>query len=75
MPDTPQSIEEIDARISSIRENLRTLVEQCAAYSGAADDDLTAERIAEQEAQLNALTRRRAELLGAAAGGDAKTRT
>ena len=36
MTDVPRSIEEIEARISALRENLRELVEQAAAYSGAA---------------------------------------
>ena len=42
---------EIDARIAAIRENLRELVEQAAAYSGAADDELVSRRIADQEAR------------------------
>ncbi|HEX4524501.1 MAG TPA: hypothetical protein VH704_13345 [Casimicrobiaceae bacterium] len=66
MPDIPGSIEEIDARISTVRENLRQLVEQAAAYSGNADDELVSRRIGEQEAQLEVLTKRRAELTSAA---------
>ena len=62
MPDVPESIDEIDQRIATLRQNLRDLVEQAAAYSGAADDDLTAQRIADQEAELDILTRKRAEL-------------
>jgi hypothetical protein len=62
MPDVPENIDEIDQRIATLRQNLRDLVEQAAAYSGAADDDLTAQRIADQEAELDMLTRRRAEL-------------
>jgi len=63
MPDIAESIEEIDARISAVRENLRELVEQAATYSGAADEELSSQRIAEQEAQLDILTKRRAVLL------------
>jgi len=63
MADIAESIEEIDARISTVRENLRELVEQAATYSGAADEELSAQRIAEQEAQLDVLTKRRAVLL------------
>jgi hypothetical protein len=63
MPDIPESIEEIDARISAVRENLRELVEQAATYSGAADEELSSQRIAEQEAQLDMLNKRRAVLL------------
>jgi hypothetical protein len=70
MPDISGSIEEIDARISIARENIRVLVEQAAAYSGAADDELTSRRIAEQEAQLDILTKRRAVLASAALNKD-----
>ncbi len=65
MANIPGGIEEIDARISTVRENLRQLVEQAAGYSGNADDELVSRRIAEQEAQLEALTQRRAELAAA----------
>jgi hypothetical protein len=74
MPDIPGSIEEIDARISTVRENLRQLVEQAAAYSGNADDELVSQRIAEQEAQLDTLTKRRAELAPAALDRDDRNR-
>ncbi len=63
MADTPESIAELDERIAAVRENLRDLLEQAAAYSGAADDELASQRIAEQEAQLDALTRARDLLL------------
>jgi ABC-type transporter Mla subunit MlaD len=59
MPDTPDVIAQIDSRIAAVRENLRDLLEQAAAYSGAADDDLVSQRIAEQEALLDKLTRTR----------------
>jgi hypothetical protein len=62
MPDYPTSIAEIDDRIAAARENLRELVEQAAAYSGAADEDLTSRRMAEQEALLDRLMKWRAEL-------------
>jgi hypothetical protein len=54
---------EIDERIAVVRENLRELVEQAAAYSGAADEELMSQRIAEQEARLELLTKQRDELL------------
>jgi len=44
------------------RVRLRELVEQAAAYSGAADEELISRRIAEQEAELNCLTRQCDEL-------------
>jgi hypothetical protein len=63
MADIRESIEELDASISAVRENLRELVEQAATYSGAADEELASQRIAEQEALLDSLTKRRALLL------------
>jgi hypothetical protein len=62
MPDPQPNIAEIDARIAEIRENLRDLVEQAAAYSGAADDELVSQRIANQEALLARLTEQRDKL-------------
>jgi phage gp37-like protein len=62
MPDPQPNIAEIDARIAEIRENLRELVEQAAAYSGAADDELVSQRIADQEALLERLTDQRDKL-------------
>jgi hypothetical protein len=62
MPDIGASIAEIDQRIAILRENLRELVEQAAARSGAADEELVSQRIAEQEAELELLTKQRDEL-------------
>jgi hypothetical protein len=39
------------------------LIEQAAAYSGAADDDLVAQRIGDQEARIELITKRREEVL------------
>jgi hypothetical protein len=50
---------ELNTRIAAIQENLRELIEQAAAYSGAADEARTADRIAEQEAKLAALLKQR----------------
>jgi hypothetical protein len=47
-----------------VRDNLRELVEQAAAYSGAADEARNADRIADQEAKLAALLKERAALGG-----------
>lgn len=74
MPDIPGSLEEIDERISMVRENLRQLVEQAAGYSGNADDELVSRRISEQEAQLEVLTKRRAELASATSDRDDRNR-
>lgn len=63
MPDIPLNLAEIEKRIAAIRENLVELEEQMAAYSGAAVEELNAQRIADQEAQLELLLRQRDELL------------
>lgn len=49
----------IEKEIAAVRENIRILTEQAAAYSGAEDDALTAERIAKQEALLAKLINQR----------------
>ena len=53
MPDIPETIEEIEARIATVRENLRQLVERASADSGARSEDLISQRIAEQEEHLH----------------------
>ena len=50
---------ELDQRIAVVRENIRELTEQAAAYSGASDESRAADRIAEQEAQLAELLKER----------------
>lgn len=54
---------EIEKRIQIIEDNLRQLQEQAAAYSGAADEERNADRIADQQAKLDALLREREALL------------
>jgi hypothetical protein len=56
------ALTELDAEIAIVRDNLRQLTEQAAARSGAADEDLAAERIAQQETQLAALLKQREAL-------------
>jgi hypothetical protein len=51
-------------RIAAIRENIRELIEQAAAFSGAGDEARTADRIADQEAQLSALIKQREDFAG-----------
>ena len=63
MPDIPLSLAEIEERIAAVRENLTELEEQAAAYSGGAVEELNAQRIADQEAQLERLMKQRDELL------------
>ena len=55
------SREELEQRIAIVRDNLRQLTEQAAAYSGAADENRNADRIAEQEAELQKLLKQRDE--------------
>jgi hypothetical protein len=62
MPDPEPNIAEIDARIADVKENLRELVEQATADSGAGDDELISQRIADQEALLARLTELRDSL-------------
>ena len=63
MADQP-ALAEIERRIQIVEDNLRQLQEQAAAYSGAADEERNAARIADQEAKLEALLSERAALLG-----------
>lgn len=58
------SLSEIERRIQIVEDNLRQLQEQAAAYSGAADEDRNADRIADQQAKLDALLKEREALLG-----------
>ena len=58
MPDAAR-LAEIDAQIAIVRDNLTELTEQAAARSGAADEALAAERIAQQEAKLASLIKQR----------------
>ena len=57
------ALAEIENRIQLIEDNLRQLVEQAAAYSGAADEERNADRIADQQAKLDALLKEREALL------------
>ena len=63
MPTEPLSLAELDERLSIARDNLRDLVEQAAAFSGAADEERMSSRIADQEAHLEELTKEREALL------------
>ena len=60
---TGPTITELDQRIAMIRGNINELVEQAAAYSGAEDENRTADRIAEQEQELAKLIELRGALL------------
>lgn len=56
------ALAEIDARIAIVRNNLRELVEQAASFSGASNEELSSQRIADQEAKLEALRKQRDKL-------------
>jgi uncharacterized small protein (DUF1192 family) len=46
------SLPELEERIAIIRDNIRQLVEQAAAFSGAEDESRNADRIAQQTEEL-----------------------
>ena len=56
------AVAELDQRIAILRNNLRDLTAQATAYSGASQEELAAERIAEQEAKLQLLIEEREKL-------------
>jgi hypothetical protein len=63
MMNTTSSLSSIDNRIALIRDNIRQLVEQAAAYSGAQDEARTADRIDQQNKELEDLIKARDEFL------------
>jgi len=60
---TPLSLQELDARIAAVRYNIQQLVEQAAAFSGAEDEERNADRIAQQNDELERLLKQREALL------------
>jgi hypothetical protein len=57
--DNSLSLAELNDRIAILQDNLRQLSEQAAGSSGAADEERTSTRIAEQQEQLDKLTKAR----------------
>jgi len=57
------SLPELERRIAIIRDNIRQLVEQAAAFSGAEDEARNADRIAQQTEELERLVKQRDALL------------
>jgi uncharacterized small protein (DUF1192 family) len=53
------SLPELEDRIAIIRDNIRQLVEQAAAFSGAEDEARNADRIAQQTEELESLIKQR----------------
>jgi uncharacterized small protein (DUF1192 family) len=57
------SLAELEQRIAIARDNIRQLIEQAAAQSGAEDEDRNADRIAQQQEELDRLIKQRDQLL------------
>ena len=57
--DNSLSLAELNDRIAMLRDNIRQLVEQAAALSGAQDEELTSGRIAQQQEELDRLVKAR----------------
>jgi uncharacterized small protein (DUF1192 family) len=57
------SLAELEQRIAIARDNIRQLIEQAAAQSGAEDEDRNADRIAQQQEELDRLVKQRDQLL------------
>jgi hypothetical protein len=60
---SPLSLAELEDRIAIARDNIRQLIEQAAGAAGAQDEERHANRIAEQNEELERLTKLRDELL------------
>jgi uncharacterized small protein (DUF1192 family) len=57
--DNSLSLAELNDRIAVLRDNIRQLVEQAAASSGAQDEERTSGRIAQQQEELDRLVKAR----------------
>ena len=57
------SLEEVERRIQIVEDNMRELMEQAAAFSGAADEARNADRLADQQEKLDLLRARREQLM------------
>jgi hypothetical protein len=57
------SLPEIEDRIAIVRDNIRQLIEQAAAFSGAEDEERNADRLAQQNEELEGLIKQRDALL------------
>jgi hypothetical protein len=63
MSNSPPSLPELEQRIATVRENIRQLIEQATAFSGAGDEARNADRIAQQTDELEKLIKQRDALL------------
>ena len=59
MTNPSPSLAELEQRIAIARDNIRQLIEQAAALSGAEDEDRNADRIAQQQEELDRLVKAR----------------
>ena len=57
--DSSLSLDELDRRIAILRDNIRQLVEQAAAFSGDRDESRNADRIAQQSEELDRMLKQR----------------
>jgi uncharacterized small protein (DUF1192 family) len=57
--DNSLSLAELNDRIAILRDNIRQLVEQAAASSGAQDEERTSGRMAQQQEELDRLVKAR----------------
>jgi uncharacterized small protein (DUF1192 family) len=57
--DNSLSLPELNDRIAVLRDNIRQLIEQAAASSGAQDEERTSGRIAQQQEELEKLVKER----------------
>ena len=60
--DVTLSAAELDDRIAVLRDNIRQLIEQAAAASGEQNESRTADRLAQQNEELDKLTAQRDSL-------------
>ena len=61
--DSSLSLPELERRIAIARDNIRQLIEQAAANSGAGDESRNADRIAQQQEERERLVKQRDALL------------
>jgi hypothetical protein len=57
------SLAELERRIAIVRDNIRQLIEQAAAFSGAEDEERNADRLAQQNEELDKLLKERDALI------------
>lgn len=62
MTENYANLEEIENQIRAVEENLRTMIEEAAAVSGAADEELASERITMQQEELERLQQLREQM-------------